>query len=190
MRGRVWLILIGMSEKLRAGAEIGVGFARTFRRGWKTEGFKDLSELRDRVCALDWIPTGNLENFHRTSGTVRIAQLLALLAVGDAEKPSERENLAIFGVGGVGCRDENRTYWQDYASHGKAMGRSRLFVTTLTTAPACEAALTLGAHGPVQTLSGPNAEAVIATYRAERPGLPVLTLEINPENVSRAFLII
>lgn len=128
-------------------ARIMPGVAETLRSARRLEGFASLAELRTLVEKADWVTEGNLEDFRRGCDSVRLAQLAALLAAADAGEAWVPDRAAILGWNGSGCVAENHRYWQDFLANGRDLGRGSLFVATLASTPACEAAITLGAHG-------------------------------------------
>ena len=102
----------------------------------------DLTALRRAVeskgRALD------LSDFRRASPQVRGAMLAAAeLATEDLSR------WAVLGWNGECSVRENVAYWRDYTGAGRQLARAALFVPTLPSIPACEAAIAVGAHGEV-----------------------------------------
>lgn len=109
--------------------------------------FPDLKALKDRLEHLDFVPDGDLSDFGRGGLAVRRIVLASLLTAGDLGGRLP-ENTGVIGWNGDGCTAEDRRFWEDYTGNGRESGRGGLFVATLPTIPFCEAAITLGCHGP------------------------------------------
>ncbi len=123
-------------------------------------------EIEERYPG-DW----NLENFRRASVQAKLAMLGAIAAVYGSGV--DLETLAVYGVDGDGTREENSAYWADYLENGRELGRGSLFVATLASTPAAEAAIAIGAHG-----------GVCYYYTGEVPETrPALVIETTRERV-------
>ena len=113
--------------------------------------FTSLPELRQIICDSPNLVQGDLADFRRAADNVRLAQLGTLLCA-FAISDWNPEGTALIGLNGDGCAHNNRLFWNDFTSHGCESGRAMLFVPTLPSIPVCEAAITLGIHGPVRYL--------------------------------------
>ena len=111
--------------------------------------YSDLSELKRMITADPRsFVAGDLEDFRRAGNAVRLAQFGAILVASECPDWSAADTACI-GWNGEGCTQANRTYWDDFLGHGRDTARGTLFVPTLPSIPACEAAITLKIHGPV-----------------------------------------
>ncbi|NLF61019.1 MAG: hypothetical protein GX574_07675 [Lentisphaerae bacterium] len=127
--------------------------------------FTDLSDLRDQITSRPECPSCDLSDFRRAGPNVKRAILVAILAAIDCGPQWRPDATALLGWNGEGCAAENALFWQDYVANGRTQGRGALFVPTLCSIPLCEAAITLGIHGPAAYLHGPDlADAIAARY--------------------------
>jgi len=88
--------------------------------------------------------------------------LLAGMVLRDAgyEFLSEKmPETGIICVDGVGSHQANKEYFRDYVDSGRVLGRGNLFIYTLATSAAAEAAIACGLKGPLQYLG--TAEATL-----------------------------
>lgn len=93
-------------------------------------------------AALDAAGRFDFSDYRRASPQTRYAMLaVASAADGDMSR------WAVIGWNGAGCGAENRAYWDDYVRAGRETARASLFVPTLPSIPACEAAIAIGARG-------------------------------------------
>ena len=83
----------------------------------------------------------DFSDYRRASQQTRYA-MLAVASVASAGM----SDWAVIGWNGAGCAAENRAYWDDYVAAGRESARGSLFVPTLPSIPACEAAIAIGAH--------------------------------------------
>lgn len=135
----------------------------------------DLAALRKEIEAggrpLD------LSDFRRASPQVRGAMLAAAsLATEDLSR------WAVLGWNGESSVRENVAYWRDYTEAGRQLARAALFVPTLPSIPACEAAIAVGAHGEVcyyrtAADTAALAELVEDTFAAAAPPDGVIVIE-------------
>ena len=117
----------------------------------RTIPFTSLPELRQTICDSPDFMQGDLADFRRAADNVRLAQLGTILCA-SALPDWSPEGTALIGLNGDGCAHNNRLFWDDFTTHGRESGRATLFVPTLPSIPVCEAAITLGIHGPVRYL--------------------------------------
>ena len=83
----------------------------------------------------------DFSDYRRASPQTRYA-MLAVASVSSADM----SGWAVVGWNGAGCAAENRAYWDDYVAAGRETARGSLFVPTLPSIPACEAAIAVGAR--------------------------------------------
>jgi len=146
---------------VKAGALITANLdVRLLNRRENLGAFPDLKALRDHLETLDFIPAGDTGDFGRGGPAVRRLILAALLTAGDYGSVPP-ESTGIIGWNGDGCAAENRRFWDDYSGSGRESGRGGLFVATLPTIPFCEAAITLGCHGPCAYLRTADSTGVL-----------------------------
>ncbi|MBQ7176275.1 MAG: hypothetical protein IJS08_02580 [Victivallales bacterium] len=147
----------------------------------KLISFEDLTDLKEQLLQMAGNLQVDLADFRRAADNVRMAQLgvlLCAIAMGDEWSP---ENTGIIGVNGDGCAANNRAYWDDYVAHGRDSGRASLFVPTLPSIPACEAAIALGIKGPVRYVSSRLSifEHLQNTFAAYDELRQLITVEID-----------
>lgn len=143
--------------------------------------FASLNDLRLALPRFGTIPQGDLDDFGRGSIAVRYSVLAALFAAGDAGGDLPVDTTVV-GWNGRGCTVENLRYWQDFTDNQKAGGRGSLFVATLPTIPYCEAAITLGLHGPSLYLQTEPRTSALFSILASRPTGCCLAGEIKDDS--------
>lgn len=144
----------------------------------KAEISGDVSGVKSR---LDAAGRFDFSDYRRASPQTRYAMLaVASVAHGDMSR------WAVLGWNGAGCRTENRAYWDDYVNAGRETARASLFVPTLPSIPACEAAIAVGARAEccyyrTSDDTGALGEIVEDTFR-DSPGTEgVVVVESSPE---------
>lgn len=105
---------------------------------------KLLKELID----LKFVESARMENFYRQSSKARMAQLLAIMAINDAQIHDAGSG-ALIAWNGTSCISENRRYFSDYLQFNRESGQGKLFVATLPSTPAAEAAIAINLQGAV-----------------------------------------
>lgn len=118
--------------------------------------FTDLNDLKQQLIGNQEFIQGDLDDFRRAADNVRMAQLGAILCASNIKDDWKPQQAAIIGINGDGCKSNNRTFWDDFTSHGRESGRATLFVPTLPSIPVCEAAITLKITGPVRYVASEN----------------------------------
>lgn len=117
---------------------------------------------------------------HLTCGAIALALRDAgLECVGDRKR-----DIGLLAATPDGCLAANRAYFEDYLTGGRTMGRGNLFIYTLPTSAAAEAAICFGLQGPLfyAAGSGRPAHALLATAcgmmeRGEAAGMLALLAE-------------
>ena len=131
-----------------------------------------LSEVARKWCFFAH-PVKNFGRFDRTSKLTCCAVALALQDAGTAYGEGRRLPFGVLMTGPDGCLAANERYFRDYVESGRKLARGNLFIYTLPTSPAAEAAIHFGLGGPTlylrSSLSG-IAAAVAATERMARYG--------------------
>ena len=121
--------------------------ARTQRSGIHD----DWRDLHRRLHAESVLaaPFPRFGQFDEDSRRVTLCVALALQDAGiDCAQDRPRDTgLLVSSVDGAGAA--NAAYFQDYLAGGRTLGRSRLFIYTLPTSPAAEAAIHFGLTGPI-----------------------------------------
>lgn len=102
----------------------------------------DLAALRLEIEARS--RSFDFSDFRRASAQVRGAMLAAASLAAE-----DLSGWAVLGWNGECSVKENVAYWRDYTGAGRQLARAALFVPTLPSIPACEAAIAVGAHGEV-----------------------------------------
>ena len=121
-------------------------------------GLADASNSAPGPKAGEWPFTGTPTRWGRFDPPTRALCLACGFALRDAE--SRGEGVRLTGLVRAGrdcCHAANRAYFSDYVQGGRTLGRSSLFVHTLPTSPAAEAALLFGLRGPNFYLGLPDA---------------------------------
>jgi 3-oxoacyl-(acyl-carrier-protein) synthase len=96
---------------------------------------------------------------------------VAALALADAR--AEAGSWAVRDVGVVatdpgGCVEANERFFRDYVEAGRELARASLFIYTLPTSPAAEAAIRLGLQGPTLYVGAPTRRIAVALETAGR----------------------
>ena len=139
------------------------GISKVKGRGWVKEtqcgcDRKSIQWQRDdwrSLCAQllkDGVFTYPVKNFARFDEPSRLITLSVALALYDAGIPyieGKKQDIGILGTNPDGALASNLAYFQDYAEHGRKLGRGNLFIYTLPTSPLAEAAIHFGLQGPL-----------------------------------------
>ena len=103
------------------------------------------------------------KNMGRFSATSRFALCACALALKDAEIAAGSDacrDMGLLGTNESGCLAENRAYFADYLTGGRALARSNLFVYTLPSSPLAEASIHFGLQGPMVYIGCPGGELI------------------------------
>jgi len=145
--------------------------------------FADLGDLRQTMASDTTLLQGDLADFRRAADNVRLAQLGSLLCASVLADAWSPEGTAIIGLNGDGCAHNNRQFWDDFLAHGRDTGRASLFVPTLPSIPACEAAIALGVHGAVRYLKTVDktqtSELLAEMFASDSQLRQIMTIEIS-----------
>ncbi|MCQ2396119.1 MAG: hypothetical protein MJ106_00265 [Lentisphaeria bacterium] len=120
---------------------------------------------RESLIARGVMTAEESADFRRAGLATRHAMLAAAKCAAEAGANWQSDEITVIGIEGDGCKYSNAAYWQDYVVHGRNRGRGTLFVDTLSSIPACEAAIALQLHGPAGYLYGLNRQAIRATVK-------------------------
>jgi hypothetical protein len=137
----------------------------------------------------DFIDAGilkeKIENFGRISEESKKTVFSVALALHDAgiTLGERRRDIAVIISNQDCCQSANLAYFQDYAAHGRTIGRGNLFVSTLPTAPGAMAGIACGLHGPLYFCAF-NAEEQIS------PALEETKLLLESGEASEAVLVL
>ncbi len=113
----------------------------------------DLNMLRKRYPIFD-LPVKNIGRFDTLS---ILTCTVCALALRDAQihyGPGIDHNMGVLATNRDGCIESNEVYFRDYIESGRQLARGNLFIYTLPTSAASEAAIHFGLHGPTVYLSG------------------------------------
>ncbi len=92
------------------------------------------------------------KNFGRLDSTTRMTCFAIALALRDAGRgyaPGVKQDTGIVSTNKSGCIETDIEYFKDYLDCGRVLGRGNLFIYTLPSSPAGEAAIYFGLQGPV-----------------------------------------
>ncbi len=116
------------------------------RAGWASAhgGVQVLAGADRRFAALP-------KNFGRFEPVSRLTFFAVALALEDAggEAAVARAGTGLVATNGTGCLRANEAYFRDYVDCGRRLGRGNLFIYTLPSSPAAEAAIHFGFQGPL-----------------------------------------
>lgn len=145
--------------------------------------FQTLPDLKQIITDSDEFVQGDLADFRRTADNVRLAQLGTILCASCFKDKWSPDGTALIGCNGDGCALNNRLFWNDFTAHGRDNGRASLFVPTLPSIPVCEAAITLGIHGPVRYLKASSQilldEAIQDIFDSDNHVRQIMTVVLN-----------
>lgn len=138
-------------------------------------------DVLDVKARLDGSGRFDFSDYRRASPQTRYA-MLAVASVADGDM----SRWSVLGWNGAGCKAENRAYWDDYVDAGRETARASLFVPTLPSIPACEAAIAVGAHAEccyyrTADDTGALEEIVEDTLRDSPEMEGVVVVESSPE---------
>ena len=94
----------------------------------------------------------SFKNFGRLDGISRMTVYAVALALQDAGieySPAKKQDIGIIGTNVEGSLRSDREYFKDYIASGRTLSRGNLFIYTLPSSPAGEAAIHFGFLGPV-----------------------------------------
>lgn len=109
------------------------------------------AELLKELKAVEGVPDTDCSNFRRGSVKVKEHLIAATALLYDA-RISGNDKSSVLCCSRCGSHQQNLDYFQDYVDFGRVSGRGHLFVATIPTTPMCEAAISIGAHGPAYYL--------------------------------------
>lgn len=166
--------------------------------GWIDAEEFGRARTRDRVRYCDCATFNNLwrcfrifelpmNNFGRFDSSSQWTCYAAVLALQDAAIGHTRESTPQIGIVVTSCDGSlksNLEYFADYVHSGRRLARGHLFIYTLPTSPAAEAAIHLRLHGPTlyltdgqNTLSRVIAVAAGFVERGEADSMLVVRVE-------------
>jgi hypothetical protein len=120
-----------------------------------------------------------MENFIRDGIKARLAQLLAVMTVDDAQIGDTGAG-AIILWNGSSCITENRNYFADYLQYNRESGQGKFFVATLPSTPAAAAAIAVKLHGAVYYYAGSDFDDLINEISLNAVSHPfVIAMEIS-----------
>jgi 3-oxoacyl-(acyl-carrier-protein) synthase len=154
-------------------------------------------ELRLALKA-DGVLTDRIKNAGKFDEATNRAFCAAALALHDAGFSKHWKNVALIGTGSEECTQANRTYFEDYAGHGRQLARANLFIYTLPTSPLAEIAIHFKLDGPLfytsekvvstahRLLASGDADAVLALW-AEQSFTAALLFSSEDDNRFESF---
>ncbi len=92
------------------------------------------------------------KNFGRLDTISRMTVYAVALALQDAGieySPTKKQDIGIVGTNAEGPLQSDREYFKDYIASGRTLSRGNLFIYTLPSSPAGEAAIHFGFLGPM-----------------------------------------
>jgi 3-oxoacyl-(acyl-carrier-protein) synthase len=126
-------------------------------------------------------PVKNFGRFDTTSKLTCCAVALALQDAGIAYAEGRRMPIGVIMTGNDGCLHANERYLRDYVESGRTLARGNLFIYTLPTSAAAEAAIHFGLAGPTLYIGSPSDGICAALDAAQR------ALDYDP---TRAMLVV
>jgi hypothetical protein len=136
----------------------------------------DLRELYGALRSDGTIatPFQNFGRFDENSRLVCLGVALALQDAGISSVNAEKRDAGLLVSSTDGATNSNLVYFRDYVKGGRKLGRGNLFIYTLPTSPAAEAAIHFGLTGPLlylgQSTVAPDA-ALLDSVAMIRDGL-------------------
>ncbi len=120
-------------------------------RGRRRGGHSNWRELHRHLHAQGVLaaPFRNFGQFDEDSRRVGLCVALTLQDAGIVPARDRPRDTGILVSSVEGAAVANAAYFQDYLAGGRTLGRSRLFIYTLPTSPAAEAAIHFGLTGPL-----------------------------------------
>lgn len=100
-----------------------------------------------------------IKDFGRFDKASKLSCCAVALAKYDAENRLNDNDVLDTGIiitGSEGCLRSNKKYYKDYVRNGKRLSRGNLFLYTLPSTPAAEAAIYSGLRGPVMYMHYPD----------------------------------
>jgi len=123
------------------------GTACLRRSGTHTD-LRELSEILRADGTID-TPFQNFGRFDEDSRRVCLGVALALQDAGISFVNAEGRDVGLLVSSTDGATSSNVVYFRDYVKGGHKLGRGNLFIYTLPTSPAAEAAIHFGLTGPL-----------------------------------------
>ncbi len=99
-------------------------------------------------------PVKNFGRFDRASRMTCFGVALALRDAGIEYGASRKQDIGIIGANARGSLQSDIDYFTDYIRSGRTLSRGNLFIYTLPSSPAGEAAIHFGFRGPVLYAAG------------------------------------
>ncbi len=99
-------------------------------------------------------PVKNFGRFDHASRMTCFGVALALRDAGIEYGPSRKQDIGIIGANDRGSLQSDIDYFTDYIRSGRTLSRGNLFIYTLPSSPAGEAAIHFGFQGPVLYAAG------------------------------------
>jgi len=102
-----------------------------------------------RAAGLLPSPPKNIGRFNAATHMACDAAALALRDAGLDAAAGQTSDIGLLASTPDGCAEANRAYFADYLAGGRRLGRGNLFIYTLPTSAAAEAAICFGLRGPL-----------------------------------------
>ncbi|RJQ13952.1 MAG: hypothetical protein C4560_13245 [Nitrospiraceae bacterium] len=124
--------------------------------------------------AVDALPKKKIfshafKNFGRLDSVSKMTCSAIALALKDAGidcPPESKRDIGTIGSGSSGSLQSDLDYFRDYLDSGRTLSRGNLFIYTLPSSPAGEAAIHFGLQGPVFYIAGPGNSVATALRTA------------------------
>ena len=148
----------------------GISWIRTGEHGTACRGRvgtqASLRELYGTLCADETIRIRfkNFGRFDEESRRVCLAVALALQDSGLVPGNGAAHDTGLLISSVAGARSACLAYFDDYVREGRKLGRGNLFIYTLPTSPAAEAAIHFGLTGPLLYIGRPSPAAEAALW--------------------------
>ncbi len=99
-------------------------------------------------------PVKNFGRFDRASRMTCFGAALALRDAGIAYSAAQKQDIGIICANARGSLQTDIDYFRDYVESGRVLSRGNLFIYTLPSSPAGEAAIHFGLRGPLLYAAG------------------------------------
>lgn len=120
--------------------------------------FKNMNEsYKDGVFPKKNIFPYSYKNIGRLDHVSRLTCAAVALALKDADiecSPERKHDAGIISTNASGSFDTDMLYFRDYLDSGRTLSRGNLFIYTLPSSPAGEAAIYFGLQGPLLYIGG------------------------------------
>ena len=116
------------------------------------------ASYKNRALPKKKIFSSSFRNFGRLDNLSRLTCSAVALALKDAgiDYPVNRkQDMGIISTGYSGSFQTDMLYFKDYLESGRTLSRGNLFIYTLPSSPAGEAAIHFGLRGPLLYVAGP-----------------------------------